>query len=72
VLAGPFTDWHVRTLDSTAVDALAGEWMEGALPETWFSASPARVRFQREPLWPGGFPPVGPTAPTTTVGGQAS
>jgi hypothetical protein len=52
VLAGPFTDWHVRTLDSTpdleAVDALAGEWMEGALPETWFSASPARVRFQRE------------------------
>ena len=30
------------------VDALAGEWMEGALPETWFSASPARIRFQRQ------------------------
>ena len=26
---------------------LAGEWMEGALPATWFSASPARVHFQR-------------------------
>jgi hypothetical protein len=52
VLTGPFTDWHARTLGNTpdpeVVEALAGEWMEGALPETWFSASPARVRFQHE------------------------
>jgi hypothetical protein len=52
VLTGPFADWHVRTLggppDPEVVEALAAEWMEGALPETWFSASPARIRFQRE------------------------
>jgi hypothetical protein len=52
VLTRPFSDWHVRTLgsppDPEVVDALAAEWMEGALPETWFSVSPARVRFQRE------------------------
>ena len=52
VLTEPFTDWHLRTLGSApgpeVADALAAEWMEGALPETWFSASPARVRFQRE------------------------
>jgi hypothetical protein len=52
VLTTPFTDWHIRTLGSTpdpeVVEALATEWQEGALPETWFSASPARVRFQRE------------------------
>jgi hypothetical protein len=51
VLAKPFTDWHLRAHgsppDPEVVEALAGEWMEGALPETWFSASPARVRFQR-------------------------
>ena len=32
--------------DPEAVDALAGEWMEGTLPETWFSVSPRRVEFQ--------------------------
>ena len=52
VLAQPFTDWHIRTYggppNPEVVEALAEEWMEGALPETWFSASPARIRFQRE------------------------
>ena len=52
VLAKPFTDWHMRTHgsapDTEVVEALAEEWMEGALPETWFSASPARIRFQHE------------------------
>jgi hypothetical protein len=52
VLVEPFTDWHVLTYggppDPEVVEALAEEWMEGALPETWFSASPARIRFQRE------------------------
>jgi hypothetical protein len=52
VLTGPFSDWHVRTLggppEPEVVDTLAAEWMEGALPDTWFSASPARVRFRRE------------------------
>ena len=52
MLVEPFTDWHVLTYggppDPEVVEALAEEWMEGALPETWFSASPARIRFQRE------------------------
>ena len=52
MLVEPFTDWHVRTYGSEpnpeVVEALAEEWMEGALPETWFSASPARIRFQHE------------------------
>jgi hypothetical protein len=52
VLTEPFSDWHVRvhrgTPNPEVVEALAAEWMEGALPETWFSVSPARIRFQRE------------------------
>ena len=52
VLTAPFTEWHVRTRggepDPEVVEALAAEWMEGSLPETWFSVSPARLRFQHE------------------------
>ena len=48
----PFTEWCAATgaaePDPEAVDALAGEWMEGTLPETWFSVSPRRVEFQLE------------------------
>ena len=52
VMTRPFTEWCAATgaaePDPEAVDALAGEWMEGALPETWFSVSPRRVEFQLE------------------------
>lgn len=47
-----FSDWHAANEgtqpDREAVDALAAEWTEGALPETWFSVSPRRVEFQRQ------------------------
>lgn len=50
VMTGPFTQWCAATgaarPDPESLDALAAEWMEGALPETWFSVSPARVEFQ--------------------------
>ncbi|MDQ2881913.1 MAG: hypothetical protein M3Y48_11985 [Actinomycetota bacterium] len=49
-MAAAFTGWHVRRHgiepDPEAVDALAREWMEGTLPDTWHSASPHRVQFQ--------------------------
>ncbi|MGH3815192.1 MAG: hypothetical protein ACRDUV_22560, partial [Pseudonocardiaceae bacterium] len=45
-----FTGWHARRHgtepDQEAVDALAQEWMEGTLPDTWHAASPHRVAFQ--------------------------
>jgi hypothetical protein len=45
-----FTAWYVRRHDSEpdpeAVAALAEEWMEGTLPDTWHAASPHRVAFQ--------------------------
>ena len=45
-----FTGWYVRRHgaepDPEVVGALAEEWMEGALPDTWHSASPHRVEFQ--------------------------
>ena len=51
VMATPFTGWHVRTHggepDPEATEALAEQWMEGTLPETWFCTSPDRLRFQR-------------------------
>jgi hypothetical protein len=50
VLAQPFTAWyadaHGRAPNSEAVAALADEWMEGTLPESWFAVSPRRVEFQ--------------------------
>ncbi|MGH3802068.1 MAG: hypothetical protein ACRDTD_18425, partial [Pseudonocardiaceae bacterium] len=49
-MAKAFTGWHVRRHgtepDPEAVDALAEEWMEGTLPDTWHAASPHRVAFQ--------------------------
>ncbi|MFZ0118196.1 MAG: hypothetical protein WBR33_08260 [Pseudonocardiaceae bacterium] len=45
-----FTGWHVRRHgtepDPEVVDALAQEWMEGTLPDTWHAVSPHRVEFQ--------------------------
>lgn len=50
VMTRPFTEWCAATgevePDPESVDALAEEWMEGTLPETWFSVSPSRVEFQ--------------------------
>lgn len=47
-----FSDWHAANHgtrpDREAVDALAAEWTEGALPETWCSVSPRRIEFQLE------------------------
>ncbi len=52
VMTRPFIEWLAATgaaePNPEAVDALAEEWMEGALPETWFSVSPRRVAFQHE------------------------
>ena len=49
-MAGAFTGWCVRRHgsepDPEAVGALAQEWMEGTLPDTWHAASPHRVEFQ--------------------------
>jgi hypothetical protein len=49
-MAAAFTDWYVRQHgtepEPEAVDALALEWMEGTLPETWHAISPHRVDFQ--------------------------
>jgi len=50
-MVAAFTDWYTRRHgtepDPDAVEALAEEWMEGALPETWYAVSPHRVEFQR-------------------------
>jgi len=52
VMTRPFIAWCAATgatqPDPESVAALAEEWMEGRLPETWFSVSPGRVRFQLE------------------------
>jgi hypothetical protein len=49
-MAAAFTGWYVRRHgsepDPEGVEALAEEWMEGALPDTWHAASPHRVAFQ--------------------------
>jgi len=49
-MAEEFTRWYVSRHgsppDPEAVDALALEWMEGTLPETWHAVSPHRVEFQ--------------------------
>jgi hypothetical protein len=45
-----FTGWYVQRHgtepDPETVGALAQEWMEGTLPETWHAVSPHRVEFQ--------------------------
>ncbi len=49
-MAAAFTGWHVQRHgsepDPEAVGALAQEWMEGTLPDTWHAISPHRVEFQ--------------------------
>ena len=46
-----FTAWYEDRRgaepDPDAVAALAEEWMEGVLPETWYSVSPVRIATQR-------------------------
>ena len=43
-----FTGWYLRrhgsAPDPEVVGAVAGEWLQGALPGTWHAASPHRVR----------------------------
>ena len=49
-MAEEFTGWYARRHgsepDPEVAGALAEEWMEGALPETWHAVSPHRVEFQ--------------------------
>jgi hypothetical protein len=49
-MAAAFTGWHLQRHgsepDLEAVGALAQEWMEGTLPDTWHAVSPHRVEFQ--------------------------
>jgi hypothetical protein len=46
----PFVTWyaaaHGTEPGTEAVASLAEQWMEGALPETWFDVSPRRVQYQ--------------------------
>lgn len=48
-MTGPFTEWCAATGAKAPTDealaALADQWMEGTLTETWFSVSPRRVEF---------------------------
>jgi hypothetical protein len=49
-MAAEFTDWYARRHgsepDPEVAGALAEEWMEGVLPDTWHAVSPHRVEFQ--------------------------
>jgi len=49
-MAEAFAAWylgrHGGEPDPEVVDALAAEWMEGTLPDTWYCVSPHRVAFQ--------------------------
>jgi len=51
-LTGEFTAWHYAEHgtepDAEAVEALAANWVEDVLPETWYLVSPRRLRIQRE------------------------
>jgi hypothetical protein len=50
-MASAFTEWyaqrHGTEPDTEAVEAMAEEWLEGTLPETWHAISPHRAEFQR-------------------------
>jgi hypothetical protein len=41
-----FTAQHGGPPDADAAEAIADQWIEGALPETWYAVSPQRVEFQ--------------------------
>ncbi len=49
-----FTAWYENRRgaepDPDAVASFAEQWMEGVLPETWYSVSPQRIHTQRELL----------------------
>jgi hypothetical protein len=49
-MAEAFTGWHVQRHgsepDPEVAGALAQEWMEGTLPDTWHAISPHRIEFQ--------------------------
>lgn len=49
-MTGPFTEWcaaaGTKKPTDEARDAIADQWMEATLPETWFSVSPRRVEYQ--------------------------
>lgn len=51
VMIAEFTAWYEDRRgaepDPDAVASLAEQWMEGVLPETWYSVSPLRIRTQR-------------------------
>lgn len=50
LLTVPFVAWYAAAYGAEpgteAVESLAEQWMEGALPETWFDISPRRVQYQ--------------------------
>ncbi len=50
-MAEAFTAWHVGEHGgppaADVVDALVEEWLEGALPDSWYLVSPARAEYQR-------------------------
>lgn len=50
LLTAEFAAWHAdrngAQPDPEAADELATEWMNGAIPETWYAASPQRIDFQ--------------------------
>lgn len=45
-----YTDKHGARPDPEALAELAAEWLEGCIPETWYSISPERVRYHRKLL----------------------
>lgn len=48
-MARPFLEWHSERYggepDPEAVEELAGEWMDGLVPDTRFSVSPGRIGY---------------------------
>lgn len=62
LMTSEFSTWHAERHggepDPEVVEALAAEWMEGALPQDWFTASPERVRHRNELI--GDWPPDDP------------
>ncbi|MGB3442325.1 MAG: hypothetical protein WBA97_26585 [Actinophytocola sp.] len=49
-MADEFTSWYAgkrgEQPDPEGVDGLVEQWMEGALPETWYAVSPGRIAVQ--------------------------
>jgi hypothetical protein len=53
-MAEEFTSWytgkHGARPDTEALRELAAEWLEGSIPETWYSISPERLSYHRKLL----------------------